>query len=167
MGFIYVSVNAVTQACMSFTSQNYGVGNYKRMDKVLRNCMVLSVAVAAVMGSCFWFFGPQILRVYTNNPEVITHAMEIMSITVMPYFLCGIMDLFPGSTSRNGTFRSADDPVCHRNRRNQNYLDLWCVSTSQDTAFPVCLLSGILGSYNCSAGCMFLVCKEESTSDVK
>ena len=46
---------------------------------------------------------------------------------------------------------------------NQNYLDLWCISTSQDTAFPVCLLSGILGSYNYSAGCMFLVCKEEST----
>ena len=26
-GFLYVTVNAVTQACMSFTSQNYGVGN--------------------------------------------------------------------------------------------------------------------------------------------
>ena len=97
MGFMYASVNAVTQACMSFTSQNYGVGNYKRMDKVLLDCMVLSVTVAVVMGSCFWFFGPQILLVYTNHPEVIAHAMEIMSITVMPYFLCGIMDLFPGA----------------------------------------------------------------------
>ena len=27
LGFLYASVNAVTQACMSFTSQNYGVGN--------------------------------------------------------------------------------------------------------------------------------------------
>ena len=36
-GFMYVSVNAVTQACMSFTSQNYGVGKYKRMDRVLRD----------------------------------------------------------------------------------------------------------------------------------
>lgn len=97
MGFLYVSVNAVTQACMSFTSQNYGVGNYKRMDKVLRDCMVLTVAVAAILGSCFWFLGPKILRIYTSNPEVITHAMEIMSITIMPYFLCGIMDLFPGA----------------------------------------------------------------------
>ena len=97
MGFLYVSVNAVTQACMSFTSQNYGVGNYKRMDKVLRDCLVLTVAVALIMGSCFWFFGPEILRIYTSNPEVITHAMEIMSITIMPYFLCGIMDLFPGA----------------------------------------------------------------------
>ena len=26
LGFLYASVNAVTQACMSFTSQNYGVG---------------------------------------------------------------------------------------------------------------------------------------------
>ena len=32
LGFLYASVNAVTQACMSFTSQNYGVGKYKRMD---------------------------------------------------------------------------------------------------------------------------------------
>ena len=33
-GFLYVTVNAVTQACMSFTSQNYGVGKWKRMDRL-------------------------------------------------------------------------------------------------------------------------------------
>ena len=38
LGFLYMSVNAVTQACMSFTSQNYGVGKYKRMDRVLIDC---------------------------------------------------------------------------------------------------------------------------------
>ena len=27
--FLYVSVNSVTQACMSFTSQNYGVRKYE------------------------------------------------------------------------------------------------------------------------------------------
>lgn len=30
----YVSINAVTQACRSFTSQKTTVGKYKRMDKV-------------------------------------------------------------------------------------------------------------------------------------
>ena len=34
LGFLYVSVNSITQACMSFTSQNYGVRKFKRMDKV-------------------------------------------------------------------------------------------------------------------------------------
>lgn len=33
LGFLYVSVNSITQACMSFTSQNYGVRKFKRMDK--------------------------------------------------------------------------------------------------------------------------------------
>ena len=36
LGFLYMSVNSITQACMSFTSQNYGVGKLKRMDKMLR-----------------------------------------------------------------------------------------------------------------------------------
>lgn len=31
LGFLYTSINAVTQACMSFTSQNYGVKKTKRM----------------------------------------------------------------------------------------------------------------------------------------
>src|SRR5699024_11430786 len=47
---LYVSVNAVTQACMSFTSQNYSVGKQKRMDRVLLDCMVLSAGVAGVLG---------------------------------------------------------------------------------------------------------------------
>ena len=30
LGFLYVSVNSVTQACMSFTSQNYGAGKAEK-----------------------------------------------------------------------------------------------------------------------------------------
>lgn len=97
LGFLYVSVNAVTQACMSFTSQNYGVGKYKRMDRVLLDCLGLTVVVAGVLGGCGYLFGPQILRIYTSEADVISCGMEILSITTIPYFLCGIMDLFPGS----------------------------------------------------------------------
>ena len=97
LGFLYVSVNAVTQACMSFTSQNYGVGKYKRMDRVLLDCLGLTVVVAGVLGGGVYLFGPQILRIYTSEVDVISCGMEILSITTIPYFLCGIMDLFPGS----------------------------------------------------------------------
>ncbi len=97
LGFLYVSVNAVTQACMSFTSQNYGVGKYKRMDRVLLDCLGLTVVVAGVLGGGAYLFGPQILRIYTTEADVIACGMEILSITTVPYFLCGIMDLFPGS----------------------------------------------------------------------
>ena len=50
LGFLYASVNSITQACMSFTSQNYGVGKWKRMDRVLIDCMILTTGVALVIG---------------------------------------------------------------------------------------------------------------------
>lgn len=97
LGFLYVSVNSITQACMSFTSQNYAVGKQKRMDRVLIDCLFLTTAVALVMGSASYIFGTQILGIYTSNSEVIKSGLEIISITTIPYFLCGIMDLFPGA----------------------------------------------------------------------
>ena len=97
LGFLYVSVNAITQACMSFTSQNYGVGKYKRMDRVLFDCLILTVGVAGVLGGGAYLFGAHIMRIYTQDPEVIACGLEILAITTVPYFLCGIMDLFPGA----------------------------------------------------------------------
>ncbi|MCH4279587.1 MATE family efflux transporter [Mediterraneibacter sp. NSJ-151] len=97
LGFLYVSVNAVTQACMSFTSQNYGVGKYKRMDRVLINCLILSVVISGVLGCGSYAFGTEILKVYTEDPKVIQCGLEILSMTTVTYFLCGIMDLFPGA----------------------------------------------------------------------
>ena len=97
LGFLYAAVNAVTQACMSFTSQNYSVGKQKRMDRVLLDCMLLSAGVSAVIGVGAYVFGSRILRIYNTEPEVIQCGLEILSITTVPYFLCGIMDLIPGA----------------------------------------------------------------------
>ena len=97
MGFLYAAVNAVTQACMSFTSQNYSVRKPKRMDRVLVDCMILSVGVSVVFGVGAYVFGSQILKIYTTDAEVIQCGLEILSITTVPYFLCGIMDLIPGA----------------------------------------------------------------------
>ena len=97
LGFLYMSINSVTQACMSFTSQNYGVGKYKRMDRVLLDCLILSVSVALLLGCGAYIFGTQILQIYTEDAQVVQCGLEILSITTVPYFLCGIMDLFPGA----------------------------------------------------------------------
>lgn len=96
-GFLYAAANSVTQACMSFTSQNYGIGKLERMDKVLINCMILTVGISLTLGCGAYFFGPELLKIYTDEPEVIRCGMEILSFTTLPYFFCGIMDLFPGA----------------------------------------------------------------------
>ena len=78
LGFLYVSINSVTQACMSFTSQNFGVGKYKRMDRVLIDCMILSVGAALVLGCGAYFFGAEILQIYTEEADVIQCGVEIL-----------------------------------------------------------------------------------------
>ena len=96
-GFLYMSVNAVTQSCMSFTSQNYGVKKLKRMDRVLLDCMILSVGVTLTLGCGAYFFGPELLKIYTSEADVIRCGVEVLAFTTVPYFCCGIMDLLPGA----------------------------------------------------------------------
>lgn len=97
LGFLYVSVNSITQACMSFTSQNYGVRKFKRMDKVLLECLGLTVMVALVLGGGSYLFGAELMHIYTKNTKVIECGIDIMLYTTVTYFLCGIMDLLPGA----------------------------------------------------------------------
>lgn len=97
LGFLYVSVNSITQACMSFTSQNYGVRKFKRMDKVLLECLGLMVIVALVLGGGSYLFGAELMHIYTKSTNVIECGIDIMLYTTVTYFLCGIMDLLPGA----------------------------------------------------------------------
>ena len=96
-GFLYTSINSVSQACMSFTSQNYGAGKKKRMDLVLRDCLILTVVIGLLMGGGAYLFGPELLHIYTSDEAVIACGMEILLYTTVTYFLCGIMDLIPGA----------------------------------------------------------------------
>lgn len=97
LGFLYVSVNSITQACMSFTSQNYGVRKFKRMDKVLLECLGLTVIVALVLGGGSYLFGAELMHIYTKSTKVIECGVDIMLYTTVTYFLCSIMDLLPGA----------------------------------------------------------------------
>ena len=96
-GFLYATVNSFTQTCMSFTSQNYGVKKWKRMDKVLIDCVILSVGVTFALGSGVYIFGDQLLHIYTSDPNVVEWGMQVLLYTTVTYFICGLMDLFPGA----------------------------------------------------------------------
>ena len=67
------------------------------MDRVLLDCMILSVGVALTLGCGAYFFGPELLKIYTSDADVIRCGVEVLAFTTVPYFLCGIMDLFPGA----------------------------------------------------------------------
>ena len=96
LGFCYMSVNAVSQCCMSFTSQNLGVGEKKRMDRVLFYGFILETVVGLIMGCGIYALGTPLLHIYSPDADVIASALEILSITTVPYLFCGFMDMLPG-----------------------------------------------------------------------
>lgn len=96
LSFLYMGANSITQACMSFTSQNYGARKPKRMDKVLVDGLILQVVICLTLGVLAYVFGNQVSNIYTDDPNVIKCSVEILALTTVPYFLCGFMDTFPG-----------------------------------------------------------------------
>lgn len=96
-GFVYVSMNAFHQTCVSFTSQNYGAQKLDRIPKILIRCQLCVIATGLLLGNTAYFFGHQLLGIYNTDPQVIAYGLGRMRYICVPYFLCGIMDVFVGS----------------------------------------------------------------------
>ena len=96
-GFVYVSMNSLHQTCISFTSQNFGAGKFKRIKKVLINCLVIVAITGLVLGNSAYFFGKYLLSAYNNEAEVISYGLIRLPIISTMYFLCGLMDVMVGA----------------------------------------------------------------------
>lgn len=96
-GFVYTSMNAVYQTSLSFTSQNFGAKKFDRIDKILIECLGIVALVGLVLGQGAYFFGQQLLSIYTNDRHVIHYGIERLSVIAATYCLCGMMDTLVGS----------------------------------------------------------------------
>ena len=66
------------------------------MDRVIIDGMILQFIICLTLGTLAYVFGSQISSIYTDNSDVIKSSVEILALTTIPYFLCGIMDAWPG-----------------------------------------------------------------------
>ena len=49
-GFVYASMNAFYQSTLTFVSQNYGAGECKRVDKILKLCLAYVTVCGLILG---------------------------------------------------------------------------------------------------------------------
>ncbi|MCR5606521.1 MAG: MATE family efflux transporter [Treponema sp.] len=96
-GFVYTSMNGFAQGVLTFVSQNYGAKKYPRIKKVVIVAELTVIVVGLVLGNAMYFFGNQLLKMYTENPEVIKAGLIRLSIIGTTYFLCGMMDVMGNS----------------------------------------------------------------------
>lgn len=95
-GFVYIAMNSFHQSALSFTSQNYGAHQFKRITRVMWVCLGLVAATGLVLGNGAYLAGNVLLRIYSDDVEVIAYGLQRMSIICVSYFLCGMMDVMSG-----------------------------------------------------------------------
>lgn len=96
-GFVYMAMNAFYQATISFTSQNYGARQYRRIYKILFAGELCVIITGMLLGNIAVFFGNALLGIYSPSAEVIAAGMVRMRIICTVYALCGIMDVLVGA----------------------------------------------------------------------
>ena len=94
--FVYFAMNSFHQAAISFTSQNYGAGNTKRIYKILRSSLICVTVVGLVLGNLEVIFGESLLKIYSSSNDVIEAGIVRLGLVARTYALCGIMDVMVG-----------------------------------------------------------------------
>ena len=94
--FVYVAMNAMYQATISFVSQNLGAGNYHRIRRIVIRAQLCVLTVGLVLGNGAWLFGNTLLGIYSRSDTVIQAGMVRLGICARTYALCGVMDVMVG-----------------------------------------------------------------------
>ena len=95
--FVYAAMNAFYQTNISFSSQNYGAGQYDRLQPILLRAQGCVIATGVILGGLATVFSRQLLHIYTDSPDVIAVGMERVAVVCATYALCGMMDVMVGS----------------------------------------------------------------------
>lgn len=101
--FVYTAMNAVYQAALTFTSQNVGAHNAKRINPIMWLSSLLSAAVGLILGVTAVVFGTQLLSIYSPEPEIVAYGLDRLRLIGLTYFLCGLMDTVCGCIRGMGT----------------------------------------------------------------
>ena len=95
--FVYFMLNAFSQACVTFTSQNYGAGEYARCRKIARLCTLMGFLASGAMCAAFLILGRHALRLYTNEEAVMATGIVRMRYCLLFPFTSVLMDTLSGS----------------------------------------------------------------------
>lgn len=95
-GFISVAMGSIQQANMTFTSQNIGARQYRRIGPINRTCSLLVIIIGS-FSVLLYLFGPTLLRLYNTNPDVIAAGMRRLLWNGCFYFLYGLSEVQAGS----------------------------------------------------------------------
>ncbi len=102
-GFVYISMNAISNTSSTVVGQNYGAGDFDRIKKAVKTCAIYSITLSLIISLVIMLLQNPLLSLYLSTSEAIEWASVRISIILPTYFILGIMDLLSNSMRGMGS----------------------------------------------------------------
>ncbi len=97
-GFVYITLNGFYHTAMNYAGQNFGAGKISRIKKIVGISIVLAIITGLITGFLTDHYSRQILSLYiTDSHDAINQGAIRITYLVVPYFLCGMMEIATGT----------------------------------------------------------------------
>lgn len=95
--FIYLAMNSLYQTTLTLVAQNYGYGDFERIKKGIKLCLICVIIVGLIVCCSGVIFKNFLLRIYTSDSNALQAGYVYYNIVVATYFMCGIMEVLTGA----------------------------------------------------------------------
>ena len=95
--FIWMPIVAIGQASMTFSGQNVGANNYKRVKKGAFVAILLSGGLSVIIATIILIFSHTFMRIFIKNEEIIHLGSQIALTTFPFYWLYSILEVLGSS----------------------------------------------------------------------
>ena len=101
-GLSYTAMNSFSKASLTFVGQNYGANKYDRVKKSVWYSFIQVIALGVLVTQTELIFGSELAYLFVDKAaadaaQIVKDALEIMSVILGTYFLCGMMEVLSGS----------------------------------------------------------------------
>src|SRR5699024_443635 len=101
--FAFLPVQSLSNALTTYTGQNIGAGNQHRVKEGLKASVIMSVVCCLVVGVLLYPTSAFMMRMFSQNPEVIDAGVAYLHGVLPFYFLLALSFMF------NSVLRGAGD----------------------------------------------------------
>lgn len=101
-GFNILPVLSFGMAATTFAGQNIGAGKYDRVKKGMYVSVGMGVIYTICTGVLLLLFAPQVIGVFTKNPDVVKYGVYIMRFFCPFYWVLGILQVLSGTMRGTG-----------------------------------------------------------------
>ena len=93
--FVYAATNSIMQAVISFTGQNVGAGKLFNVSKIVHLSLAFTFVIGTLLGTFVYLIGYPMLPFFIDS-DAIGYAMSRNLVAMLPYGLCGVMEVYAG-----------------------------------------------------------------------